>query len=489
MKILTVCLLCRRRSGRSMSLLTPTMGDALALVISEGHRRLECLPIGSLCLEADLGLPFEGLWAVKTLEPTPDKARREYSVDIDVPLSEGHQYLDHATIAPQPPRGHFQTYSANEPSLMEGTTTPQRSIGPAQPHSANEPPIRILNEKLSDFERYTGRKLIVVRMHFRYSENDTVASRCSEKLSVFWVGDASLRDIGDDHEDADDGQRDKLSVHIHHDVIAIDEENVTYVNDAVVGDVTFQSDDAEEDHVLETDSIIDASLGGKGDLHLGDHLHQSTPKGSASWVSLLELSDVHHLEALISDPTERARVKMVSKYMASPYVNPSVSYRDVNNSMVEGYKAFNKDKRNVEILGDQEADIFTTLEDPKEEMTSEQIDACLSILCKRMTGPKLKLYNSRAYVVDTIFFVKGKRPTYSKKWEDVDFILAPCNVGGHWVVAKINLVRWTIKVVDSARTSDAKDNNVRVAQMTPLMTMIPIICHKASYFHKTSRKT
>ncbi|XP_017970592.1 PREDICTED: uncharacterized protein LOC108660455 isoform X2 [Theobroma cacao] len=145
--------------------------------------------------------------------------------------------------------------------------------------------------------------------------------------------------------------------------------------------------------------------------------------------------------------------------------------------------------RNVEILGDQEADIFTTLEDPKEEMTSEQIDACLSILCKRMTGPKLKLYNSRAYVVDTIFFVKGKRPIYSKKWEDVDFILAPCNVGGHWVVAKINLVRWTIKVVDSARTSDAKDNNVRVAQMTPLMTMIPIICHKASYFHKTSRKT
>ncbi|EOY00555.1 Uncharacterized protein TCM_010448 [Theobroma cacao] len=86
-------------------------------------------------------------------------------------------------------------------------------------------------------------------------------------------------------------------------------------------------------------------------------------------------------------------------------------------------------------------------------------------------------------------YVEGEKLTYGKKWEDVDFILAPCNVGGHWMVAKIDLVRWAIKVVDSARTLDVKDNEVRAAQMTPLTTIMLIISHQAGYFNKTRRKT
>ncbi|EOY02755.1 Uncharacterized protein TCM_017153 [Theobroma cacao] len=85
-------------------------------------------------------------------------------------------------------------------------------------------------------------------------------------------------------------------------------------------------------------------------------------------------------------------------------------------------------------------------------------------------------------------YVESERPTYAKKWEDVDFILEPCNVGGHWVVAKIDLMRWTIKVLDSARTSNAKDNKALVGQMTPLTTMMPFICHQASYFNNIRRK-
>ncbi|XP_017972066.1 PREDICTED: uncharacterized protein LOC108660999 [Theobroma cacao] len=33
------------------------------------------------------------LWALETLEPTADKAFREYFVDLDVPLSEGNEYV------------------------------------------------------------------------------------------------------------------------------------------------------------------------------------------------------------------------------------------------------------------------------------------------------------------------------------------------------------------------------------------------------------
>ncbi|XP_017981191.1 PREDICTED: uncharacterized protein LOC108663112 [Theobroma cacao] len=115
-------------------------------------------------------------------------------------------------------------------------------------------------------------------------------------------------------------------------------------------------------------------------------------------------------------------------------------------ALVEAYEAFKKDecaRRDVRILGDQGAEFFKTLEDPKEEMSSEHIDACLNVLCKRMTGPKSKLYTTRACIVDTIFFdtihmlhssfptenalftmeisdelrgyVEGERPTYGKK--------------------------------------------------------------------------
>ncbi|EOY08807.1 Uncharacterized protein TCM_024014 [Theobroma cacao] len=60
-------------------------------------------------------------------------------------------------------------------------------------------------------------------------------------------------------------------------------------------------------------------------------------------------------------------------------------------------------------------------------------------------------------------YVEGDRLIYRKKWEDVNFILVPSNVGRHWVVAKIDLVRWMIKVVDSARTLAVKANGVHAA--------------------------
>lgn len=57
------------------------------------------------------------------------------------------------------------------------------------------------------------------------------------------------------------------------------------------------------------------------------------------------------------------------------------------------------------------------------------------------------------------------------------------------MVVKIDLVRWTIKMVDSVSTSDAKENGVRAAQMAPLTTIMPIICHQINYFNKTHQKT
>ncbi|EOY26307.1 Uncharacterized protein TCM_027787 [Theobroma cacao] len=45
---------------------------------------------------------FDQLWALKTLEPTTDEALREYFVDLNVPLSEGNEYV---------PIGHMEDQS------------------------------------------------------------------------------------------------------------------------------------------------------------------------------------------------------------------------------------------------------------------------------------------------------------------------------------------------------------------------------------------
>ncbi|WRX34369.1 protein of unknown function DUF1985 - like 1 [Theobroma cacao] len=142
------------------------------------------------------------LWALETLEPIADEALQEYFVDLDVPLSEGNEYvpighmedrsdwglgarqkrkslkekrafggttrmrtiatlvdelmdegddhgqgneqpiktiLDHGLAAPEPPTGPPQMQSGNDPSFTEAMIGPQAPIDPAQPQTANEP--------------------------------------------------------------------------------------------------------------------------------------------------------------------------------------------------------------------------------------------------------------------------------------------------------------------------------------------------------------
>ncbi|EOY31975.1 Uncharacterized protein TCM_039345 [Theobroma cacao] len=147
---------------------------------------------------------------------------------------------------------------------------------------------------------------------------------------------ASYHHDGEHHNGANDGQHNELGVHIDHDVVGTDGENVTHVDNVldniVAGDVTLQS----------------VAMGGDG--HFAsvqaerDHVPQSTPKGNVLQLSSPKLFDVHNREALISDPTELAQVKMASKYMARSYVDLLVSRRDLKNLMVKAYLAFKKDE-------------------------------------------------------------------------------------------------------------------------------------------------
>ncbi|EOY16474.1 Uncharacterized protein TCM_035241 [Theobroma cacao] len=203
----------------------------------------------------------EQLWVVKTLEPTPDEAIREYFMDIDVPLSEGHQYLDHTTTTLQPLTSPPQTHTTNEPSLTHLTRVNDGVVTKRQLR-------RIMHRHKKDMSELKAsiQSLTLAMQTFEDRVVAHILEGLKSQLTDFPIylvlyGGPSSHNVGDDNDDADDGQHDEATVHINDDVVGRDGD------DAMAGDVTLQSDDAERVHVPQVDSVIDASAGGEGDLH------------------------------------------------------------------------------------------------------------------------------------------------------------------------------------------------------------------------------
>ncbi|EOX98779.1 Uncharacterized protein TCM_007472 [Theobroma cacao] len=176
----------------------------------------------------------------------------------------------------------------------------------------------------------------------------SVAMHTIEDRIVGWILDGlksqggPSHGAGLEHDDADDGQHHEPGVDIDDDVLGADGEHVTHVDDvieeAMAVDVTLQSNDAEGKHLPPADAFIDAAAEA---IVL---YRESTLDAVEIRSSSLESSAVHHGAAEISDPTEWARLKMTSKYMASPFVDPLVTRRDVRDKIVEDYEAFKKEE-------------------------------------------------------------------------------------------------------------------------------------------------
>ncbi|EOY16556.1 Uncharacterized protein TCM_035349 [Theobroma cacao] len=96
-----------------------------------------------------------------------------------------------------------------------------------------------------------------------------VSALMCDNILLVMHGGRSSHSAGLKHNDADDMQHHEPGVHIHDDILGVDGEHVTHVDDvideAMVGDVTLQSNDAEGEHVLLPESIIDASVEGEED--------------------------------------------------------------------------------------------------------------------------------------------------------------------------------------------------------------------------------
>ncbi|GAB2292306.1 hypothetical protein Dimus_026554 [Dionaea muscipula] len=80
-------------------------------------------------------------------------------------------------------------------------------------------------------------------------------------------------------------------------------------------------------------------------------------------------------------------------------------------------------------------------------------------------------------------YVWGLNPEWGIKWWNVRHVLAVCLVArSHWVLAHINLEKWTIKIYDSLAHKTPKNPGHHLASFEGMRTLLPLILDEAGYF-------
>ncbi|XP_017977396.1 PREDICTED: uncharacterized protein LOC108662295 [Theobroma cacao] len=81
----------------------------------------------------------------------------------------------------------------------------------------------------------------------------------------------------------------------------------------------------------------------------------------------------------------------------------------MTDDLKDRYESFMKNEQaRVNILGiegQESLDFFRQLEMPTKLMNNQQIDACISMLCKRAHEHLPQYYKQRIYIVDTSFYL------------------------------------------------------------------------------------
>ncbi|EOY20447.1 Uncharacterized protein TCM_046044 [Theobroma cacao] len=165
--------------------------------------------------------------------------------------ADDHGNLTEVMTAPQPSTDSAQTHNANKPLLTHSTRVNDSVVTKRQLR-------RIMRKHKKDMLvlKASIQSLTLAMQTFK----DRIIGRILGSLKS--QGGALAHSNGEHHDDANDQQHNELGVHIYHDVIGVDKKNVTHVNDvlddAMVGDVTLQSVDAEGDHVPQANTVVNA---------------------------------------------------------------------------------------------------------------------------------------------------------------------------------------------------------------------------------------
>ncbi|KAK3224330.1 hypothetical protein Dsin_011355 [Dipteronia sinensis] len=218
------------------------------------------------------------------------------------------------------------------------------------------------------------------------------------------------------------------------------------------------------------------------------------------------------------------RLKITSRYMNSPYIDPFQAHDKEKQKLKTDYSRFKRSRKDaaLNVGTDYYAtkQFFVEMESPTCWLSNEHIDAYMSLLCKQRRL-KPDIYKSDVAVLCSDFFAKlceewkkfqpyedapltgefdapsykcptdwllyasGDKPGWGTCWSSVRYLLVPCAVGdpdGHWILCVVDLEKRTVCIYDSLHRQ--KKIPTRRKQITPLLRFIPVILQESGYYQQ-----
>ncbi|TXG62584.1 hypothetical protein EZV62_009578 [Acer yangbiense] len=224
------------------------------------------------------------------------------------------------------------------------------------------------------------------------------------------------------------------------------------------------------------------------------------------------------------------RLRLRSYYCSSPFFDPTRASATKRAQEKRKYEEFKKKKtplrRNVGTEESVDKSFFVELEDPKTWLSTDHIDAYMSLLAKRMESDpdeyrhsfvllssefytKVKVEWNRIIEADNeagssfdaleyecsedwIEYGRGNRLGWGRPWWLYTQLLIPCCVGepdGHWILCKVNLLDRHIGIFDPTATKKKKKNPFeRFRQVMPLRRLLPSIMNRCGFYSSRSEK-
>ncbi|TXG62180.1 hypothetical protein EZV62_013543 [Acer yangbiense] len=224
------------------------------------------------------------------------------------------------------------------------------------------------------------------------------------------------------------------------------------------------------------------------------------------------------------------RLRLRSYYCFSPFFDPTRASATKRAQEKRKYEEFKKKKtplrRNVGMEESVDKSFFVELEDQKTWLSTDHIDAYMTLLAKRMESDpdeyrhsfvllssefytKVKVEWNRIIEADNeagssfdaleyecpedwIEYGRGNRPGWGRPWWLYTQLLIPCCVGepdGHWILCKVNLLDRHIGIFDPTATKKKKKNPFeRFRQVMPLRRLLPSIMNRCGFYSSRSEK-
>ncbi|KAK4834330.1 hypothetical protein QYF36_020886 [Acer negundo] len=236
---------------------------------------------------------------------------------------------------------------------------------------------------------------------------------------------------------------------------------------------------------------------------------------------------VNYNYGLEEDRLLRIRLRLV--YCSFPFIDLTRASATKRAQDKHKYEEFKKKKNSImRNMGTEESvnkSFFMELEDPKTWLSTDHIDAYMSLLAKRMESDpeeyrhsfvllssefytKVKVewnriieadneagssFNAVEYEcpADWIEYGLGNRPGWGRPWWLYTQLLISCCVGepdGHWILCKVNLLDHHIGIFDPTAIRKKKNPFERFKQVMPLQRLLPSVMNRCGFFSNGCEK-